>query len=316
MPDLLVLGADGFIGSHVTRELLRRGHTVRAFGRFSGGTPRNLEPHSGLELHAGDFRNRHDLAAALRGVRQVLHLISTTTPATSGADPAYDVETNVRGTIDLLDGCVAEGVERVLFASTGGAIYGHDPGRPLREADATRPISPYAVGKQAVEGYLRFYRQAHGLESVTLRISNPFGERQAVEGAQGAIPIFLRNILDGRPLTVFGDGSMIRDYIYVSDLACMVAEVTERNAHHDVYNVGSGIGVSVNQIVDLVGLVSGSTPTIVHQPLRPTDVQTVVLDTARFTAEFRARPETSLAEGIERTWDYVKRISEGDQVAR
>jgi UDP-glucose 4-epimerase len=306
VPDVLVLGADGFIGSHLCDALRTEGHSVRAFDRFPGGSARNLQPASDLELVAGDFLNRSDLEQALTGVRFVVHLVSTTTPATSGADPVFDVETNVRGSVELFDLCVKAGVERVMFASTGGAIYGRELDRPLREGDVAEPVSPYAIGKLAIEGYLRFYRQAHGLDSIVLRVSNPYGERQPVQGAQGAVPIFLRRMLLDEPITVFGDGSMVRDYVYVRDLTTMMSAVLGRPALHHCYNLGSGSGLTVLELLQALEEASGVRAHIEHAASRPTDVHRVLLDTSRFEQEFGVRATTTLTDGLAATAEYVR----------
>ena len=307
MADVLVLGADGFIGSHLCESLVTRGLTVRAFDRLPGGLARNLVTHPDIELFQGDFLNRHDLERALTGVRFVVHLVSTTTPATSGTDPAFDVETNVRGSVELLELCAKAGVERVMFSSTGGAIYGRDLDRPLREDDLPLPISPYAIGKLAIEGYLRFFREARGLDSIVLRISNPYGERQPLEGAQGAVPIFLKRMLDGQPITVFGDGSMVRDYIYVRDMTAMMASIIDQPAHHHLYNLASGAALSVLELLAALEAASGVSAIIEHAPDRPTDVHRVLLDTTRFHSDFGQRPMTPIADGLAHTYEYVRR---------
>lgn len=308
MPDVLVLGADGFIGSHLCDSLTADGYTVRAFDRFPGGEARNVRAAHGLELFRGDFLNRNDLERSLAGVRFVVHLVSTTTPATSGSDPAFDVETNVRGSVELFDLCAKAGIERVMFASTGGAIYGRDVARPLREDDLAAPVSPYAIGKLAIEGYLRFFREARGLDSIVLRVSNPYGERQPVEGAQGAVPIFLRRMLLDQPITVFGDGSMVRDYVYVRDLARMMSSVLGRPALHHCYNVGSGRAITVLELLRELEHASGALATVEHAPDRPTDVHRVLLDTSRFEEEFDLRASVPLADGLRDTAEYVRQL--------
>jgi UDP-glucose 4-epimerase len=306
--ECLVLGADGFIGSHLVDELLRRGHSVRAFDRLRNGSTRNLTPHDALTLANGDFLNRADLERAVEGAEFVFHFISTTTPATSGADPTFDVETNVRMSVELLTACVAAGVRRVIYPSTGGAIYGYDSPRPFREDELPRPVSPYAIGKLAVEGYLRFFQQAHGLDSLVLRVSNPYGERQNIEGAQGAIPIFLHRMLEREPITVYGDGSMVRDYLYVRDLARMIGDCFDQPAAHELYNVGSGEALSVLALLEVLEEVTGLPARTEHLPERATDVHRVSLDVSRFANEF-GTARTPLADGIAATFEYVRQAS-------
>lgn len=313
MSTVLVLGADGFIGSHLVDSLLAAGHVVRGFDRFPDGIGRNLGPHPRLEMVQGDFLNRHDLGMALEGIDVVFHLVSLTTPATSGADPSFDVETNVRMSVELFKLCVESGIGRVIFPSSGGAIYGRDSETAFREDDLPLPVSPYAIGKLAIEGYLRFFRQAHGLDSVVLRLSNPYGERQNVEGAQGAIPIFLRRMQMGEPIRIFGDGSMVRDYIHVSDVARMVVSMFDKEVNHALYNLGSGRAASVLEIVDALARITGLEPRVEHLPIRPTDALRAVLDVSRFEDEFGVSAAVGLDDGIARTWRYVESIPARDE---
>jgi UDP-glucose 4-epimerase len=306
MANCLVLGADGFIGSHVAEALAKAGHQVRAFDRLKSPVPLSLSADSpNIQLYPGDFLNRHDLDTALEDMQYVFHFVSTTTPAASAKDPLIDVDTNIRMSVVLMQLCVQHNVKRLVFPSTGGAIYGQDLPRPLRETDLTEPVSPYGIGKLAIEGYLRYFRHSHGLDSLVLRLSNPYGERQNVVGNQGAIPIFLNLIEQGLPVKVFGDGTMVRDYVYISDLTRMVVEAFDRPRQHDTYNLGSGEGVAVNELIDSMREVTGRDVKVEYVPARPTDVQHVVLDTARYAEEFGKPKLMTLAQGLEETWRYV-----------
>jgi UDP-glucose 4-epimerase len=306
MSNCLVLGADGFIGSHVVDVLTNAGHQVRAFDRLTSPAPLNLPTDNpNIQLWPGDFLNRHDLDTALEDMQYVFHFVSVTNPATSAKDPLIDVDVNIRMSVVLMQLCAEHNVKRVIFPSTGGAIYGQGLPRSLRETDLTEPVSPYGIGKLGIEGYLRYFRESHGLDSVVLRLSNAYGERQNVVGSQGAIPIFLNLIEQGLPIKVFGDGTMVRDYIYISDLAQMVLETFDRPHKYDTYNLGSGEGVSINELIGSLKQVTGRDVKVEHLPARPTDVEHVVLDTARYAKEFGKPKLTSLAQGLEETWHYV-----------
>lgn len=300
----LVLGANGFIGSHLVDALARNGDEVRAFDRFSGDTL--YEPRENIEKFAGDFLNTGDLKAALQGIDHVYHFISTTSPATSENDPTIDIETNIRMSVELFQLCVEEGVKKVFFASTGGAIYGENTQPPFSETDLPLPISPYAIGKLTIESYLRYFRRKHGLRSVALRISNPYGERQPFHRKQGVIPIFLERIYRNEPITVLGDGSMVRDYIYVKDVADMIVNIAHEDATEEMYNLGSGQGNTIQEILEIAEQVSGKKATVQNKPIPSTFVDKAVLDTSRFTEEFHLTPKTNLHEGMQKTYDYIK----------
>lgn len=305
MADCLVVGGNGFIGSHVVDALAARGHRVAAFDRF-GAVP-TMYTAEGVEQVQGDFLNAADVRDAVAGRDVVLHFLSTTDPMTAEGDPTLDVRTNLLSSIELFRLCAEAGVGTVYFASTGGAIYGDQPQRTFREQDLTMPVSPYAIGKVAIEGYLRYFRRTHGLRSAVFRISNPYGPRQNPRKRQGVIPIFLRAMAQGQELTVFGDGEMVRDYVYVADIAAMVADAATAGTGHDLYNLGSGLGTTVNELLEVVADVTGRTPTVRHVAKPPTFVDHVTLDTGRFTAEFGDRALTSLRDGITETWDEIRR---------
>lgn len=304
MSTSLVLGANGFIGSHLVDALARNGDPVRAFDRFSGDTL--YEPRENIEQFAGDFLNEADLRAALHGIDHVYHFISTTSPATAENDPTIDIETNIRMSVELFRLCVEASVKKVFFASTGGAIYGENNQPPFAETDLPLPVSPYAIGKLTIENYLRYFRRKHGLHSVTLRISNPYGERQPFHRKQGVIPIFLEKMYREEPITVLGDGSMVRDYIYVKDVADMIVSIAHQDAAEEVYNLGSGQGNTIQEVLEIAERVSGKRATVQSEPIPPTFVDKVVLDTSRFTSEFHVTAKTDLQEGMQKTYAYIK----------
>jgi UDP-glucose 4-epimerase len=283
--------------------LVGRGHQVTVFDRHRPGPSRFDGP--GVQTVAGDFLNSADVRASLEGQDVVLHFLSTTDPATAQSDPTIDIRTNITSSVQLFSACADAGVSRVYFASSGGAIYGDQDRQVFAETDVTLPVSPYAIGKQAIESYLRYFRRTHGLESTSFRISNPYGPRQNPLKRQGVIPIFLRRVAEGAPVTVLGDGSMVRDYLYVGDLAEMIAEVVTVGPQHDLYNLGSGVGTTINQLVETIRDVTGRDVAVQNLPRPATFVDHVVLSVARFEQEFTARATTALADGIRLTWEEM-----------
>lgn len=304
MSKCLVLGGNGFLGSHLVDALIEHGHEVRAFDRFKEGK-HTFSANEHVDIMPGDFLNRADLTKALQDIEYVFHFISTTTPIASENDPLIDIETNIRMSVELFEECVKANIKKVVFASTGGAIYGSNSSEHVSEAVLPLPISPYAIGKLSIEHYLRYFATKRGLESVVFRISNPYGERQSLAAKQGVIPIFLQHIAKNEPITVLGDGTMVRDYIYVKDMAQMIAQ-SFASTTQDIYNLGSGQGVSVNELVETIGGIVPNEIQITHQDNPPTFVEKIVLDTSRFTEEFGIVPKTDLADGIKKTWQYVE----------
>lgn len=308
MAKCVVIGGNGFLGSHVVDELVARGHDVTVFDRFSAAT--QVYASAGVRQVVGDFMNHGEVRQALDGQEFVFHFLSTTTPATSENDPTLDLRTNVTPSIELFEYAVEAGVSRIYFASTGGAMYGEQPPGLISEMALPRPVSPYAIGKQAIEGYLRFFARKHGLESVSFRISNPYGPRQGPNKKQGVIPIFLQTIAEGRPVTVYGDGSMVRDYIYVADAARLIVDTVEQVPSHSLYNIGSGTGHTISDVLAIAREVTGRDVSVSRRPVPATFVERVVLDVSRYTGEFGARELVSLRDGMERTWNDTREHQE------
>jgi UDP-glucose 4-epimerase len=298
---VLVIGANGFIGSHLVDALARSGHEVSAFDRFRSDEPTFTS--AGVRLIVGDFLSRADIETAVTGQDFVMHFLSTTTPATAENDPTLDIRTNVAQTVELLESCVAAQVKHFYFASTGGAIYGSQGKSEYSESDRAVPVSPYGIGKLTLENYLGYFKAKHGLSSTIFRVSNPYGTRQRADRKQGLIAIALRQITLGRPVVRLGDGSMVRDYIYVDDLVQMISSVVGAETRHVTYNMGSGRGYSVNEVLASLQRVTGESFAIDEAPKPPTFVDRVVLDTRRWRDEFGEIALTSLDAGIKKTFD-------------
>lgn len=301
MAKCLVVGGNGFLGSHLVDALAADGHELTVFDHFA------TDPQFSADARAvhGNFTNDDALADVVPGHEYVYHFLSMSTPASADLHPADDV-LNIRQSVSLLQQCADAGVERFYFSSTGGAIYGPTTKSTLAETDPAAPISPYGIGKLAIENYLSFFRAKHGLQSFALRISNPFGPRQHPERKQGLIPIVLRNVAQGAPVVRLGDGSMVRDYIYVEDVVQMVTQMTRTVPTESIYNLGSGSGLSVNEVFDAITEVTGRELQIVDQPQPASYVDRIVLDIDRYSAEFGAPELTDLHSGIAKTWQEIE----------
>lgn len=304
----LVLGADGFLGSHLTDDLVARGFDVRVFDRFRDGRTRHLgHLRNTIEFYQGDFMNRRHVERALRGVDYVFHFVSLSTPVSTANDPRAEIDSNLRGTLQLFDLAVKYGVKKIVYPSSGGAVYGNALEEVVNETVQPRPVSPYAVTKLMIEEYLHYYGRQHGLDFVIYRIANPYGERQNPNGIQGAIPIFMKHMMFGEPVTLYGD--TVRDYIYVKDVTGFIAENFERQGVRSTYNVGSGRGIALSELVPKIARVVRAVPEVSLEKKRPFDVEKIVLDISRANEEFGFRPTTSLEVGLEKTHAYVAELT-------
>jgi UDP-glucose 4-epimerase len=291
---VLVLGGTGFIGSHVVDHLLAAGHEVRVFDR---SPERFREPLKQVEYCLGRFDDTFLVAEALDGIDVVCHLISTTVPGTSNLDPVSDVQSNLVSTLQLLEQMRKKDLRRILFLSSGGTVYGNPETSPISEEHPLNPISSYGVVKVAIEKYLYMYQQLYGFKPIVLRPSNPYGSRQGHAGVQGLIGTLLAKMLVGEVFEIWGDGSIIRDYIHVNDLARLCVTVL-KDETCGVFNVGSGEGYSIHEIIALIRKMANEELQITYREGRSFDVKEVVLDISRAGAQFGWEPEISLADGI------------------
>lgn len=314
MPSIAVLGANGFIGRNlVTALAANQENEIVAFDRFSDYQRSSSHPFDDFEnvtIKAGDFFNRQDVTDAIDGADYVFHLVTATTPASSDNDPFIDVDTNVKSSVELFDICTQTGVKKVIFLSSGGTVYGDIDSNMISELEVPAPRSPYGIGKLTIEHYLRYFKFTRGLDYIVYRVANPYGPGQNIHGQQGVIPIFMHRLLTGQPITVYGDGTMVRDYLYIDDLINMIVGSYDKDNQYSEYNLGSGAGSSVNELITAIEEGSGKQFTKEHVGIPPTFVTSSVLDSNRFYKEFGLRPQLELKDGIMRTWDYVQEIEQ------
>lgn len=303
----LVLGGGGFIGAAVAQQLLAEGWRVRVFERPQAPVPRELAAAAGLEWVRGDYLAEADLDAALAGADAVVHLISTSLPKSSNEDPARDVETNVVATLRLLALMVRRQVRRIVFASSGGTVYGATRTVPIREDHPTQPEVSYGIAKLAIEKYLYLYGRLHGLQPVALRIANPYGGGQRIEKAQGAVAVFLHRALRGEPLEIWGDGSVMRDYLHVQDVAAAFVCALRYQGPYQVFNIGSGQGASLNELAAAIEAELGRPVERRYLPGRSFDVPVSVLDNSLARAELGWQPSIGLPQGLRMTLAAISR---------
>ncbi len=305
----LVLGGGGFIGSYLTEALLKRNYYVRVFDNFQSGMENLAAIKSRIDIIKGDFLNEKDLAVACTGVDYVFHYISTTVPATARLNPVYDISTNLEGTVKLLQAAVNNRVKKIFFPSSGGTIYGEPKRLPVRETEPVKPIDPYGISKLAIERYLHYFYAEYGLDFMVFRYSNPYGERQNSFGKQGVIPIFLNKIKNGEQPVVYNDGTMIRDYIYIQDAIDATMALLEIRTDEKVFNVGSGIGTSINELISTMSAVIGKQVLPEYRTTNTRYIQRIVLDISKIRKETGWQPKINLEEGIRKTWDWLNKTT-------
>ena len=302
----LVLGGKGFIGSHLVDALVSAGHQVRVLDRPNLAPLSEPATVSKVEWIDGDFASEGDVAQALVGCDICYHLVSTTLPKSSNADPVFDVETNVMGTLRLLTHAVKLGVKKVVFVSSGGTVYGIPRVVPVEESHSTEPISSYGISKLAIEKYLHLFFDLHKLDYSILRVSNPYGERQRTRALQGAIAIFLGKIMRREIVDIWGDGSTVRDYVYIGDVTQALLAAGAHQGPERLFNIGSGVGVTLNQVLDDIERATGMTSKRNYAPARGFDVPRNVLSIARAKASLDWEPRTSFSDGLARTVAWLR----------
>lgn len=312
---VLVTGGAGFIGSHVCEAYRDEGWDVVAMDDLSTGRRENLP--EGVEFHEMDIRSPALTDLLESGeFRVVNHHAAQVDVRVSVSDPRRDAAVNVDGFLNVLESARAGGVQRVIYVSSGGVVYGEPEELPVPETRAKDPLSPYGVTKLAGELYLRSYRRIHGLETVSLRYSNVYGPRQDPHGEAGVVAIFSRRLLEGEPLVIYGDGEQTRDYVYVKDVARanLLATRLDPGDGGDLddraYNVGTGMETSVNELADELEAAAGADVPRVHEDPRPGELRRNALDVSRIMAE-GWEPETSLREGLSATYESIAREEVG-----
>jgi UDP-glucose 4-epimerase len=306
----LVTGGAGFIGSNLVDALLARGDRVTIVDDLSTGRSQNIEAAlaNGGELVELDIRDRTALETEVERAAPelIFHLAAQVDVRKSVADPAFDASINVGGTANVLEATRRFGVPRLVFASTGGAIYGEGEGQelPLSEATPVAPLSPYGQSKQAGELYLSLYERLYGVSSVCLRLGNVYGPRQDPLGEAGVIAIFCGLLGEGKAPTVYGDGKQTRDYIFVADVVNAMLAAAPSELPGPI-NVGTGIETDVLELAARLGELGGAPFEPQFAPPRTGEVQRITIDPSRAEAELGWRAATALPEGLKLTLDSL-----------
>ncbi len=302
---VLVTGGAGFIGSHVVDRLLAAGHEVTAVDNLSTGHSEFVDPRA--KLHVADLRSPQlgEIFDA-ESPEAVIHLAAQAEVRRSVEEPALDAAINVGGMLNLLLCCRRAKVSRVVYTSTGGAVYGDTDRLPTPEDHPTRPASPYGISKLIAEHYLACWGALYGVGGIALRFANIFGPRQNPLGEAGVVAIFSHRILRGEPLTINGDGEQTRDYVYVEDAAEAALRALERADTRGVVNIGTGVETSVNVLLRRLELAAGVRAEARHGPPKPGEQRRSVLDPSAAKRLLGWTPRVTLDEGLRRTLAYFR----------
>jgi len=292
---IMVLGANGFIGSHLVKRLLSQNFVL---GYDAIYTKAAIE-HKNYCHIAGDYCSETNFVSILNEyhISKVYHLISTTTPQDGTKHVEIEIQQNVLPTIRLLEACAECNVERVIFPSSGGTVYGEGIGRPHLENERLRPICSYGVQKQTIESYLSIYHHMHNLRGLVARIANPYGPGVQAGRTQGVIPIMIRKLFQNEPIELYGES--IRDYIYIDDVIDALIALLDYDGDESVFNIASGEGIGLSDLVNIIEETLGKRfSSVVKKEIRLCDVQNNCLDISMAEKELNWKPKVSLKDGI------------------
>lgn len=305
---ILVTGGAGFIGSNIVDGLLQQGHQVVVVDNLSTGRRENVNP-------AATFYPVNICHPELKTVFEketpdlVNHQAAQTVIQRSVADPVFDAEQNIIGSLNLLQQCRRFGVKKIIYASSGGAVYGEPDHRPVDENHRVNPVSYYGVSKYAVEHYLRLYALEPGFDYTVLRYANVYGSRQNPKGEAGVVAIFAGLMLAGKQPTIFGKGDKTRDYVHVSDVVAANLLAMEKGKN-SIYNIGTGVETTDQEIFDALAQLTGYKDKPIYAPARKGEVFRICLDVSKAKKELGWRPRLSIREGLQQAAGYYRSLSQ------
>ena len=311
---ILVTGGGGFIGSSTVDRLIGKGCDVRVLDNFTTGRMSNLDYAGKLskdascnfEIIRGDIRDPEIVKKSLEDVDIIFHTAAQIDVRKSVDDPVYDMDVNIKGSVNLIREAIATGAKKIIYSSSGGAIYGDAQVIPSDENTPVRPICPYGVSKYCVENYLYNFYKNYGLDYTVLRYGNVYGIRQDPLGEAGVISIFLSRVLSGKNPVIFGTGNQTRDYVSVSDVVSANILAMEKKPKHREFNVGCGIETSVNQLVEIISDISYKKIMAEYTGERKGEVYRSCLDISRIKKEMGFEPSCSIREGIAEVMEWMK----------
>ncbi len=302
---VLVTGGTGFIGSFVVEALLQNNHEVVIMSHGSLLPAYLQKLQNKITYFQADFGEADALEKALPGCDAVIHLAWSTVPKQTRGVTAYEFSSNINSGINLIEKCIDFNIDKFIFLSSGGTVYGTPNQIPITESHPENPISNYGLGKLTMEKLLHLYHYTNRLNYTILRVSNAYGERQNLYKNQGVIGVWLKSILQHKKIEIWGDGSVVRDYVYVRDVATAVISALTLVKGAAVYNIGGGNGYSLNDIITAINNEIGISFELNYKPSRNFDVPVNVLDISMAKEKIGYHPTIGLSEGIGRTWKWI-----------
>ena len=305
---VLILGGFGFIGTNLTEELIKRGDYEIIIFEAENVVIQNPQLLKKVKIYYGDFNKEEDYEMIFNDnmIDIVFHLISTTIPSSSNKKINFDIKSNLINTINLLNIMVKYNCKNIVFLSSGGTVYGHPNNMSKKkESDSKNPISSYGIIKLTIEKYLHLFNYLYGLNYLILRASNPFGEYHN-KIKQGLINVILKKVLNRETVEIWGDGTVVRDYIYIKDLVKIIADLIETKIQNDIFNIGSGKGYSINDIIDIIQKEMGNFK-IENKYARKVDVPNLILNIDKLERHLDLNL-TSIEEGIKKTSIWLKTV--------
>lgn len=303
---VLVMGGLGFIGSHLSRALLCEGYRVRIFDKLYGSRDLIADIIGDIEVEEGDAERPDDVLRSLKDIDVVVDFIHTTVPGASMKDPSYDVQSNVVAHASWLSLLHKTRLRRIIYISSGGTVYGIPRVNPIREDHPTDPISSYGITKLAIEKYVAMYATIHKIEYRIARPANVYGEGQHLHVGQGVVSVFLDRCLKRKPIEIWGDGTVSRDYIYVADMVRGIMKLIDHRGDGRIFNVSSGRGYSLNDIIATIRYELKIPVAVKYMTSRMFDVSVNVLDSSRFRSETGWIPQTDMVDGMRLVYKYLQ----------
>jgi len=302
----IVSGGAGFIGSHLVDRLIRKGDDVLVIDNLSTGKEAFVNKKA--VLIKGDITDRTLVGKIYSDFKPdyLYHLAAQIDVRHSFADPVFDADVNIMGSINLLEMARRYNTKRVVFASSGGTVYGEPKSRPVTEDEPTKPVSPYGLAKLAVEMYLNLYKRIHNLNYISLRLGNVFGPRQNPKGECGVFSIFTLKMLKNEKPTIYGDGTATRDYVYVDDVVDAFIIATDDRIQSGEFNIGTGIELSTRGVFDIIANITGYKEEPHYTDPKPCEVYQISLDISKAKKILNWQPKTNLEEGVKKLVDYIR----------